>query len=78
MKKRHILTFLSLFLVCILTLVIMTGCKGSDSREKVDEVVEEMTGKKNIDRMEEMKKNIHQTEELQKKRYDQLKDPEEE
>jgi len=70
-------------LVCLLAALSAVGCSGSETREKVDDVVEEMTGKKDVDRMQHMKKNIDQIEQNQAERYKQLdpegaEDPEEE
>ncbi len=78
MRKRGSLVFLCVVIVCALTAMFIVGCKGSDSREKVDDVVEEMTGKKNVDRMQRMKKDIDQIKDLQQKRYDEMDDTEDE
>jgi membrane protein involved in colicin uptake len=55
----------------------MLGCKGSDTREKVDDVVEEAVGKKNVERMQQMKKDIDHIKKEQKERLKQM-NPEEE
>ena len=46
-----------LFLVLLSGLVI-AGCEGSDSREKIDDTVKELSGQKNLERMDQMKKDI--------------------
>lgn len=76
MRKIPFWLTLGVLILCVFTTIYFTGCKGSDSREKVDDVVEEMTGKKNVDRMQRMKKDIDQIKDLQQKRYDQMDDTE--
>jgi hypothetical protein len=49
------------------------GCEGSDSREKVDNTVKEMSGQKNLERMDKMKKDIS---DINKQQADRLKEPE--
>ena len=63
----------------ILTLVFFAGvsmgnygCTGTDNREKVDGVVEEFSGKKDLDRYQSMKSEINEIEKRQSKKYDQL------
>ena len=50
------------------------GCEGTDTREQVDDTVEELAGKKNVDRMHEMKKDLG---EAAKKQADRFKKTEE-
>ena len=50
------------------------GCEGTKSREQVDDTVEELAGKKNVDRMHEMKKDLG---EAAKKQADRFKKTEE-
>jgi hypothetical protein len=50
------------------------GCKGTDTREDIDDTVEELAGKKSIDRMEEMKKDIGKIKEQQTDRLEQFDD----
>ncbi|GMQ80050.1 MAG: hypothetical protein BMS9Abin03_521 [Thermodesulfobacteriota bacterium] len=47
----------------------IAGCEGTDTREQVDDTVKELAGKKNIDRMEQMKKDINKARQLQKERF---------
>ena len=47
----------SLFFVLI-TGLVLAGCEGSDSREKIDDTVKEFSGQKNLERMDQMKKDI--------------------
>ena len=46
----------------------MTGCEGTDTREKVNDTVEELAGKKDLDRMDRMKKTIHKAQEQAQER----------
>ena len=78
MKNKIFWIFLSVLLLCGSITAVTTGCKGSDSREKVDDAIEEMTGKKNVDRMQRMKKDIDKIKEHQEKRYDQMDEEESE
>ena len=55
---------LSLILV-LFGLVALTGCEGTESREQVDDTVEELSGKKNIERFIQMKEDINQIHEQQ-------------
>jgi hypothetical protein len=58
-----------LFLV-LLTGLVLVGCEGTDSREKVDDTVKEFSGQKNLERMEQMKKDIAV---IKKQQADRLK-----
>ncbi|MFZ0485061.1 MAG: hypothetical protein WAL93_16860, partial [Desulfobacterales bacterium] len=59
---------LTLVLV-LLAFLAIAGCEGTDTREKVDNTVEEFAGKKNIDRMEKMKKTINKAQQQQMERF---------
>jgi hypothetical protein len=50
--------------------LVLTGCEGTDSREKVDDTVKEFSGQKNLERMEQMKKDIG---DIKKQQADRLK-----
>jgi len=60
----------SLFLV-LLTGLALAGCEGTDSRETVDDTVKELSGQKNLERMEKMKKDI---DDINKRQADRLKE----
>jgi outer membrane murein-binding lipoprotein Lpp len=47
----------------------VAGCEGTDTREKVDNTVEELTGKKNLDRMDQMKKTINKAQQQDQERF---------
>ena len=55
----------------LLTGLILAGCEGSDSREKIDDTVKEFSGQKNLERMDQMKKDI---DDINKKQADRLKE----
>ena len=53
------------------------GCEGTDTREKVDDTVEEFAGKKNLDRMNQMKKDIDHAGEQQQERFEKTDESDE-
>jgi len=59
---------LTLVLVLI-TFPVILGCEGTDTREQVDDTVEELAGKKDIDRMDQMKKDINKAQQQQADRF---------
>ena len=66
-KTFRIWTPLLVLFICL----ILSGCEGTDSREKVDDTVKELSGQKNIERMEQMKKDIGK---INKQQADRLKE----
>ena len=46
------------------------GCEGTETREQIDDTVKELAGKKNIDRMDQMKKDIHKARQQQADRFE--------
>ena len=60
-------------LLVIFTCLILAGCEGTDSREKVDDTVKELSGQKNIERFDQMKKDIDK---IKKQQADRLKEQE--
>lgn len=68
---------LTLVLVLI-TFPVILGCEGTDSREQVNDTVEELVGKKDIDRMDQMKKNIAKAQQQQADRYEKTEESAEE
>jgi len=54
----------------LFTFLAIAGCEGTETREQVDDTVEELVGKKNLDRMDQMKKDINKA---AKKQLDRLK-----
>jgi hypothetical protein len=55
----------------LITGLVIAGCEGSDSREKIDDTVKEFSGQKNLERMDQMKKDI---DDINKKQADRLKE----
>jgi len=47
----------------------ISGCEGTDTRKQVDDTVEEFAGKKNLDRMDQMKKDINKAQQQQLERF---------
>ena len=68
---------LTLVLVLFAFLAI-AGCEGTDTREQVDDTVKELAGKKNIDRMKEMKKDINKARQQQADRFKKIDESAEE
>ena len=58
-------------LFVLLTGLVLAGCEGTDSREKIDDTVKEFSGQKNLERMDQMKKDI---DDINTKQADRLKD----
>jgi hypothetical protein len=62
-----------LFCTCVLGLLLaVSGCEGTENREKVDNTVEELAGKKNLERYQNMKEELGEIEERQAQRLKQL------
>ena len=59
-------------IVVLMAILAFTGCKGSDTREEVDDTVEEFAGKKKVDQMKAMKKSIGEIDNQQSERFNQL------
>ena len=60
---------IAMTLACVL---VIFGCEGTESRNQVDETVEELAGKKQVDRMKKMKKDLEHIQDQQTRRLDQL------
>ncbi len=69
--KKTLKTWPLLFV--LLTGLVLGGCEGTDSREKVDDTVKELSGQKNLERMKQMKKDI---DDIKKKQANRLKQAE--
>jgi len=55
-------------------LLVMFGCEGTDTRNQVDDSVQELAGKKQVERMKEMKEDLEHIQTRQSQRLDQLED----
>jgi outer membrane murein-binding lipoprotein Lpp len=68
-----------LTMVCVfLAFFAIAGCEGTETREQVNDTVEELAGKKNLDRMDQMKKNINKANQQQLERFKKIDESAEE
>lgn len=72
MSRQTRKIFIMFVILLTFTFTMFPGCKGSDTREKVDDTVEELAGKKQVDRMKEMQKDIGDITEMDSERMDDL------
>jgi len=56
-------------IVVVFAFLAISGCEGTEPREKVDNTVEALAGKKNLDRMDQMKKTINKAQQQQQERF---------
>jgi outer membrane murein-binding lipoprotein Lpp len=70
---KHLTLVLILF-----AFLAIAGCEGTETREKVDDTVKELAGKKNLDRMDQMKKNINKAAQQQADRFKKIDESAEE
>jgi len=70
---KHLTLVLVLF-----AFLAVSGCEGTETREKVDDTVEELAGKKNLDRMDQIKKNINKAQQQQLERFKKIDESAEE
>lgn len=62
-----------LMMILLVCMSLMPGgCEGTDTREKVDDTVEEMAGKKNLDRYKQMKDDLGEIQKRKTEKYRQL------
>lgn len=54
--------------------LVAGGCDGTDTRDTVDDTVEEMAGKKNLDRYKQMKDDLGEIQTQHTKKYRQLEE----
>ena len=60
----------NLTLVLVLcSFLAIAGCEGTDTREQVDDTVKELAGKKKLDQMDQMKKDINKAAQQQADRF---------
>lgn len=52
--------------------VALGGCEGSDTRQKADDTVKEMTGKKDVEKYKQMKEDLNKIQQNQGERNRQL------
>jgi len=53
----------------VFAFLAIEGCEGTETREKVGDTVGELAGKKNHDRMDQMKKDIDKAQQQQADRF---------
>jgi len=56
--------------VMLSAVLLMAGCEGTETRNQVDDTVEELAGKKQVDQMKAMKEDLEQ---IQTQQTDRLK-----
>ena len=54
--------------------LLMSGCEGTETRNEVDDTVEELAGKKKVDQMKAMKEELGKIQTQQDDRLKQLDD----
>ena len=59
-------------LLIVFAFLSFPGCKGSDTREKVDDTVEELAGKKKVDQMKKMESQVKDITDKQTERMKDL------
>ena len=52
--------------------LLMAGCEGTETRNQVEDTVEELAGKKQVDQMKAMKEDLEQIQTQQADRLKQL------
>ncbi len=68
--------FITIIFLLFMSFPLFSGCKGSDTREKVDDTVEELAGKKQVDQMKKMEKDIGSITDKQDDRMDGIDETE--
>ena len=64
-------------IIVISFFLAMTGCENTETREKVDDTVETLSGKKSVDQMKTMEKGVEDIKGMQDVRLKQLDDKDE-
>lgn len=66
----YVKSLVLVFLLCVS--LGAGGCEGTETRDKVDDTVEEMAGKKKLDRYQKMKDDLSDIQTQQTEKYRQL------
>ena len=74
MKRWRRAVHLILLAMAMSLLLFFSGCEGTETRNQVDDTVEELSGKKQVERMKEMKDDLERVQTEQAKRIDQIED----
>lgn len=73
MYKKHLNIVMRLVLGFLIGgSLVAGGCEGTDTRDQVDDTVEEMAGKKNLERYQQMKDDLGAIQTQQTEKYHQL------
>ena len=57
-----------------LAILLLAGCEGTDTRRQADDAVQELAGQKQVERMNEMKKDLEHIQNEQARRIGQLEE----
>ena len=68
-----IVKHVTIILMCCLSLMVI-GCEGTDTRNQVDDTVEELAGKKDLDRYQQMRDDLDDIQKRQSENDQQLKE----
>ncbi len=74
MPKTIFLNGKAILMGLVLAFMIFTGCEGSDTRQGVDNTVEEFSGKKKVEQMKVMEGDIEEIRNQQSDRFKELED----
>jgi hypothetical protein len=74
MTRTTFLNGKTIMMGLVLAFLTFTGCEGSDTREEVDNTVEEFSGKKKVEQMKSMEKDIEEIHNQQSDRLKELED----
>lgn len=58
MIRGNLMAVMLVALLSVSGAMLFSGCKGSDTRESIDETVETVSGKEQVDQMNKMKRDI--------------------
>jgi hypothetical protein len=73
--KRIVNACKNLTLVIVFFSVLaIGGCEGTETREQVDDTVKEFAGRKNIDQMNQMKKDLNKARQQQADRFEKTEE----
>jgi len=67
-----------LLVLVLFAFLAIAGCEGTETREQIDDTVKEFAGKKNIDRMDQMKKDLQKARQQQADRFEKTEESAEE
>jgi hypothetical protein len=62
----------TIIVMLLMAMPLFIGCKGSDTREAIDDTVEELAGKKKVDQMKKMENGVEDIQNQQSNRLEQL------